>query len=95
MDPRYSPLFETVAFPNGLRLRNRIAVAPMTHYSSNDDGSTADEELPYVRRRSKSVGLFITACYAVTENGKERSPAARSSWAEARSSGRTRPWRRS
>lgn len=70
MNPRYLPLFETLVFPNGIELKNRIAIAPMTHYSSNDDGSTADEEFPYVARRAKHVGLFLTACYAVTENGK-------------------------
>ena len=70
MKPIYAPLFEPLTFPNGIQLRNRIAVAPMTHYSSNDDGSTADEEFPYVARRSRDAGLFLTACYAVTDNGK-------------------------
>ena len=42
----------------------------MTHYSSNDDGSTAAAELPYVARRSKGAGLFLTACYAIEEKGK-------------------------
>ena len=70
MKPIYAPLFEPLVFPNGIRLRNRVAVAPMTHYSSNDDGSTSDDEIPYVQRRSRDAGLFLTACYAVTEDGK-------------------------
>lgn len=66
----FSPLFTSLTFPNGVVSKNRVALAAMTHYSSNDDGSTAPEEIPYIKRRSKSAGIVITACYAVTEDGR-------------------------
>jgi 2,4-dienoyl-CoA reductase-like NADH-dependent reductase (Old Yellow Enzyme family) len=47
-----------------------MALAPMTHYSSFEDGSMNPEELPYIKRRSKDTGIVITACYAITTEGK-------------------------
>ncbi len=63
-------LFESYAFSNGISLRNRIVMAPMTNYSSNDDGTVSDAEVAYYARRSNGVGMVITACTHVTENGK-------------------------
>lgn len=70
MNPKYAALFQPLTFPNGMTSRNRIALAAMTHYSSNADGSSNPEEFPYLRRRSKKPGMVITAAYAVTENGR-------------------------
>lgn len=70
MKPKYAPLFAPLVFPNGITARNRVALAPMTHYSSNEDGSSIPEEFPYIKRRSRDVGLVLTACYAVTHSGK-------------------------
>jgi len=69
MKDKYNPLFEPLHFTNGMIARNRVAMAPMTHYSSNKDGSMNPEELPYFQRRAKGVGIVFTHCYAVTENG--------------------------
>lgn len=38
----------------GLVLRNRVAMAPMTTWASNDDGTVSDEEDAYYRRREKT-----------------------------------------
>ncbi|GHU05333.1 putative NADH-dependent flavin oxidoreductase YqiG [Alphaproteobacteria bacterium] len=70
MKPEYAPLFSPLKFANGLTARNRVVLAPMTHFSANEDGSSTPEEIPYIRRRAKSVGIAITPCYAVTPNGK-------------------------
>ena len=70
MKQKYQPLFEPLVFNNGITARNRVVVAPMTHYSSNEDGSSIPDEFPYIERRSAGPGVVITACYAITENGK-------------------------
>lgn len=65
----YSKLFESMALAPGLNVRNRVAMAPMTTWASNDDGTVSDEEDAYYRRRAKDVGLVITGCTHVQENG--------------------------
>lgn len=63
-------LFENYTFPNNITLRNRIVMSPMTNFSSNNDGTVTDAEVAYYARRSKGVGMTVTACTNVTENGK-------------------------
>ncbi|MFJ8263837.1 NADH-dependent flavin oxidoreductase [Rummeliibacillus sp. NPDC094406] len=63
-------LFENYTLPNGLSIRNRLVMAPMTTYSGNEDGTVSDAEVEYYARRSKGVGVVVTACTHVTENGK-------------------------
>jgi len=70
MNPNYQDLFSPFTFENGIELKNRLVMAPMTHYSSNPDGTVTDEELTYYARRSKGVSMVITACTYVTPNGK-------------------------
>jgi 2,4-dienoyl-CoA reductase-like NADH-dependent reductase (Old Yellow Enzyme family) len=62
-------LFEPFVFDNGLTLRNRAVMAPMTTWSANDDGTVSDEEVSYYRRRVKGVGLVLTGCTHVSPNG--------------------------
>lgn len=66
----YNPLFQPLTFRSGLKVHNRIVMAPMTNWSSHPDGSVSDEELRYYERRSGQVGILITACAYVTPNGK-------------------------
>lgn len=70
MNKKYAPLFETVQLPNGIELRNRFVLAPMTHVSSNDDGTASDMEIDYIGKMSKDVGLAISAASNVTDLGK-------------------------
>ncbi|WMM89333.1 NADH-dependent flavin oxidoreductase [Heyndrickxia coagulans] len=67
---KYDKLFEPITFKSGVRAENRIVMAPMTHYSSNDDGTISDAELRYYAERAKGPGMVVTACANVTENGK-------------------------
>lgn len=69
MNPKYAPLFESVALPNGITLKNRIVLAPMTHMSSNPDGTVSDAELEYYARRTGGAGMSVTAVTYVTPNG--------------------------
>ena len=64
-----SPLFEPIEFSPGFDLRNRVAMAPMTTWASNDDGTVSDAEDAYYRRRVSGVGLVITGCTHVQANG--------------------------
>jgi 2,4-dienoyl-CoA reductase-like NADH-dependent reductase (Old Yellow Enzyme family) len=69
MNETYSNLFETFTFRNGVTLKNRVVMAPMTTWSSNDDYTVSDEELTYYQKRVNGVGLVITGCTHVQPNG--------------------------
>jgi 2,4-dienoyl-CoA reductase-like NADH-dependent reductase (Old Yellow Enzyme family) len=62
-------LLEPFSLGYGVMLRNRIVMAPMTTWAGNDDGTVSDEEEAYYRLRVKDVGLVITGCSHVQENG--------------------------
>lgn len=55
-------LTQAFTFENGLRMRNRVVMAPMTTWSANDDETISDEEVNYYRARATGVGLVITGC---------------------------------
>lgn len=63
-------IFRSFIFNNGLSLKNRLVLAPMTTYSSNDDLTLSDEEEVYYKSRSKDIGLVITAAVAVSKNAQ-------------------------
>lgn len=59
-------LFEPLRLPvSGVTLPNRLALAPMTTYSSHPDGTISDPEIDYLRARAAGgLGTIITAaCY--------------------------------
>jgi len=62
-------LFEPYAFDNGVTLRNRVVMAPMTTWSSNPDETISDDELAYYRARARDVGLVLTGCTHVQPGG--------------------------
>lgn len=70
MNEKYKPLFDSFTFQNGINLKNRLVMAPMTNFSSNEDGTVTDAEVEYYARRSKGVSMVVTACTYVTRNGK-------------------------
>src|SRR5699024_3847848 len=61
---------EKLKLPNQVVLDNRFVLAPLTHVSSNDDGTISNEEVVYMEQRSKDVGLAISAASNVTDLGK-------------------------
>lgn len=63
-------LLQPFAFKRGVTLRNRVAMAPMTTWSSNDDLTVSDEEARYYQARVQGVGLVITGCSHVTPSGQ-------------------------
>lgn len=66
----FSPLFQPYTLNNGIVIKNRLVVAPMTHYGSHADGSISDEERAFLRGRAADFGLFITAATLVSPEGK-------------------------
>lgn len=58
------------SFKNGATFKNRMMLAPMTNFSSTDNGVVTEAELDYYRERSKGVGAVITAVANVTPGGK-------------------------
>ena len=69
MNEKYSKLMESFTFKNGVTLRNRVVMAPMTTWASNDDYTISDEELNYYKKRVTGVGMVITGCTRVQPNG--------------------------
>ncbi|UNL83543.1 NADH-dependent flavin oxidoreductase [Priestia koreensis] len=69
MNEKYAPLFQPYTIGN-VEVKNRLSLAPMTNFSSNEDGTVSDAEVNYYIRRSKGVGMVITACTYVTDTGK-------------------------
>ncbi len=65
-----NPTFQPFSFDAGVRLRNRVVMAPMTTWASNDDATVSDDELSYYRARVRGVGLVITGCSHVTASGQ-------------------------
>ena len=70
MDSNNQLMLSSYRLPNGVELKNRMVMAPMTNYSSNPNGIVTDAEVNYYARRSKGVSMVITACTNVTPNGK-------------------------
>lgn len=66
----YSKLLDSFQFANGVELKNRVVLAPMTNFSSNEDGTVSEPEIKYYIRRSQGVGMVITACVYVSASGK-------------------------
>ncbi|CAM3846214.1 hypothetical protein [Mesobacillus zeae] len=57
MNPKYSDLFQPFQFSNGIELKNRIVMAPMTNFLSHDDGTVSDKEISYYIRRLSGVKI--------------------------------------
>ena len=55
---------------NGITIKNRIAMSPMTEQSSFEDGSITNDEIAYYRLRAGGVGMLITGCANVNDLGK-------------------------
>lgn len=67
---KFQPLFEPYTLNNGIIIKNRLAVSPMTHFSSNDDGTISEEERHFLHNRAEDIGLFITAATLIADGGK-------------------------
>ena len=64
-----SKLFEKVVLNNNVEVPNRLAVAPLTLFSSNPDGTINDEEREYLKVRATGMGMYILGATAVSQEG--------------------------
>lgn len=64
-----SNIFKNFTLNNGEIIENRIVMAPMTTWGSNDDHTVSDEEISFYTRRGKNLGMVITGCTHVSKNG--------------------------
>lgn len=55
---------------NGMKLRNRIAMPPLTTNYGSPDGMVTDEIIQFYEKRSKDVGLVIVEASAVQSDGR-------------------------
>ena len=70
MNPKFSPLFESYQLNNGVEIKNRLVVAPMTHFGSNPDGTLGQNEHKFIENRAGYIGMFILAATLVQDGGK-------------------------
>lgn len=59
-----------ITLPNGLEIKNRVVLPPMTEQMSFEDGSVTLEEIHYMQQRAGGVGLFITPVAYINKEGK-------------------------
>ena len=65
-----NPIFQPYTFNNGATVLNRLAVAPMTHFASDENGHITDQERTFLQKRFRGFGLFISAATLVQADGK-------------------------
>lgn len=61
---------EPITLANGVVLKNRVVIAPMTEQMSFEDGSVTTDEINYMEQRAGGVGLFITPVAYINREGK-------------------------
>ncbi len=64
MNAKYNKLFESFTLKNGIDLRNRVIMAPMTTWASNDDYTISDEEVNYYKKKSERCRFGYNRLYA-------------------------------
>lgn len=69
MSTKYKFL-EPYTFKNGVKVKNRVVIPPMTEASAFEEGSVTRDELRYFSIHSGGVGLFISPVANVSEDGK-------------------------
>jgi fumarate reductase flavoprotein subunit len=61
--------FKSLTLPNGVELKNRIMMAPMTTCSGFYDGSVTHDLIEYYRVRAGDIGTVIVECGFVDNKG--------------------------
>lgn len=59
-----------ITLPNGIEIKNRVVLPPMTEQMSFEDGTVTLEEINYMHQRAGGVGLFITPVAYINKEGK-------------------------
>lgn len=64
-----SKLFEKYLLNNNVSVSNRLAIAPISLFSSNLDGSLTEEERKYFKNRATGIGIYILGSTAISPEG--------------------------
>lgn len=59
MNPKYQPLFEPYTLNNGVIMKNRLTVAPLTIYDAEPDGELTEDARRFWQNRFKGFSLYI------------------------------------
>ncbi|MDV2468425.1 NADH-dependent flavin oxidoreductase [Acinetobacter chinensis] len=59
-----------ITLPNGVTIKNRVVLPPMTEQMSFEDGTITLEEIQYMQQRAGGVGLLITPVAYINKEGK-------------------------
>ncbi|OCG26574.1 flavocytochrome c [Gilliamella sp. wkB108] len=62
-------IFKSLTLPNGVELKNRIMMAPMTTCSGFYEGSVTNDLIEYYRARAGEIGTIIVECGFVDDKG--------------------------
>ena len=62
-------LFEKFSLNNGTEVPTHLAIAPLTLFSSNPDGTINDQEREYLKLRATNIGLYIIGAQVVSKEG--------------------------
>ena len=63
-------IFEKYVLNNGVEIKNRLVVAPMTLFTANEDGTFSDKDLKFMSKRGENMGMFIVEATLVADGGK-------------------------
>ncbi|MFC6253804.1 NADH-dependent flavin oxidoreductase [Secundilactobacillus hailunensis] len=61
---------EPYTFKNGIKVKNRVVIPPMTECMSFADGTVTSDECNYFNIHTGGAGMFITGCAFVNEEGR-------------------------
>ena len=64
-----SKLFEKYTFNNNVVAPSLLAVAPMTLFGSNPDGTLSEEEKEFFKMRATNVGLYVLGACCTSLEG--------------------------
>ena len=62
-----SKLFEKIILNNNVEIQNRLAIAPLTLYCSDENGAVFDEEREYLKLRGTNIGLYILGATIISK----------------------------
>lgn len=65
----YEKLFNTVSLRNGVKLPNRVMMAPMCDLGATPDGQVTDEQVTFMKTRANFGALIVTGYAFVEPNG--------------------------
>ena len=70
MKKEYKNLFEPYILNNGVEIKNRLVVAPMTLFAANEDGTFGQGDFDFIKGRSYNIGMFIVEATLISKEGK-------------------------